>query len=152
MPNQDSFRLVGYCGLYCGLCAQRNRIPQQAQQLQRTLQGEGYDDWYKYVPEMKDSFPPFWRFLQNLAILDCTCRTGGGPPDCKIRQCAKQKKIIVCPQCREYPCQQVQALAEHYPTLIQDGKQLQKVSVEKWVKEQRHRAKHGFAYADIRYP
>jgi len=152
MPNQDSLRLVTYCGLYCGLCAQRSRIPQQARRLQQTLHEEGFDDFYQYVPEMKEAFPPFWQFLQNLATLDCTCRTGGGPPDCKIRNCAKQKSIEVCTQCKEYPCTLIQALAEHYPTLIQDGKRLQKIGLEKWVKEQEERARRGVVYADIRIP
>ncbi|MCK4424536.1 DUF3795 domain-containing protein [Candidatus Bathyarchaeota archaeon] len=152
MSSKNLLRLVGYCGLHCELCAHRNRIPQQAHQLQKSLHEEGFDDWYKYAPEMKDTFPPFWQFLQKLATLDCTCRTGGGPPDCKIRRCAKQKGIEICPQCKEYPCTLIQALAEHYPTVIQDGKRLQKISLENWVKEQEERAKRGVVYADTRIP
>ncbi|MEM3700359.1 MAG: hypothetical protein QXL57_05785 [Candidatus Bathyarchaeia archaeon] len=45
----------------------------------------------------------------------------------------------------------IKSLAEHYPTLIQDGKRLQKVSIEKWIREQEERAKRGVVYADIRY-
>lgn len=153
MSEQDFLRLVTYCGLYCGLCAQHNRIPQQARQLQKSLSEEGFDDFYQYVPEMKDVFPTFWQFLQKLTAFNCSCRIGkGGPPDCKIRCCAKRRNIVVCPQCRDYPCQHVQALAKHYPTLIQDGKRMQEVGVEKWVEEQEQRAKRGFVYADIRYP
>ncbi len=153
MSDQDLLRLVAYCGLYCGLCAQRRRIPQQALRLQKTLHEEGFDDFYQSVPEMKEAFPQFWNFLQSLAKFDCACRTSkGGPPDCKIRGCAERKNIIVCPKCKEYPCQQIQALADRYPTLIQDGKRLQKIGIEKWVIEQERRVKRGFAYADIRYP
>jgi hypothetical protein len=153
MSNQDLLRLVTYCGLYCGLCAQRSRISQQARQLQQTLHEEGFDDFFQYVPEMREIFPTFWEFLQKLATFDCACRTGkGGPPDCKIRSCAKQRNIMVCPQCKEYPRQHIQALAEHYPTLIQDGKRVQKLGIKKWIVEQEKRAKRGFAYADIRYP
>ena len=152
MPNQNLLRHVAYCGLYCGLCAQRNRIPKQARQLQKSLHEEGFDDFYQYVPEMKEIFPPFWRFLQELAKFDCTCRTGGGPPDCKIRQCAKQKSTELCTQCKEYPCKLIQALAEHYPIIIQDGKRLQKIGLPKWVKEQEKRAKRGVVYVDIRVP
>jgi len=152
MPNQNPLCHVAYCSLYCGLCAHRNRIPQQAHLLQKSLHEEGFDDWYQYVPEMKNTFPTFWQFLQKLADLDCTCRTGGGPPDCKIRQCAKQKSVEVCPQCDEYPCQLITALAQHYPTIIQDGKRLRKIGLEKWVKEQQERAKRGVVYADTRYP
>ena len=103
MTNKDMLRLVAYCGLYCGLCAHRNRIPQQAKQLQKSLREERYDDWYQYVPDMKTTLPVFWQFLQKLATRDCTCRTGGGPPDCKIRECAKQKGMQICSQCKEYP-------------------------------------------------
>jgi len=153
MTGNQNFRYVTYCGLYCELCAQRSRIPQQARQLLKSLHEEGFDDFYQYVPKMKETFPPFWRLLNELAQFDCTCRTGkGGPPDCKIRNCAKQKNVIVCPQCKEYPCLLIHSLAEHYPTLIQDGKRLQKIGLEKWIKEQEERAKRGFVYADIRYP
>ena len=152
MSKQDSLRIVGYCGLYCGLCAHRNRIPQQARQLQDSMHDEGYDNWYQYAPELKETFPPFWQFLQKLIDNDCTCRTGGGPPDCNIRQCAKQKAAEVCPQCKEYPCGHVEVLAEHYPNVIQDGKRLQKIELEKWVKEQQERAKRGAVYADMRVP
>jgi hypothetical protein len=152
MSSKNLLCLVGYCGLHCGLCAHRNRIPQQARQLQKSLHEEGFDDWYKYAPDLKDTFPQFWQFLQNLATLDCTCRTGGGPPDCKIRRCAKQKGIEICPQCKEYPCQLITTLAEHYPTVIQDGKRLQKIGLENWVKEQEERAKRGVVYADTRIP
>ncbi|MCR4407622.1 MAG: hypothetical protein NUW24_12000, partial [Anaerolineae bacterium] len=37
---------VAYCGLYCGLCASRRRIPQQAAALRETLRREGYDRGY----------------------------------------------------------------------------------------------------------
>jgi hypothetical protein len=152
MSNQNLLRHVAYCGLHCGLCAHRNRIPQQAKQLQKSLHEEGMDNWYQYIPEMKNTFPTFWQFLQKLVDLDCTCRTDGGPPDCKIRQCAKQKSIEICTQCKEYPCKLIRNLAEHYPTLIQDGKRLQKIGLEKWVKEQEERVKRGVVYADIRHP
>lgn len=152
MKREDLLRQVAYCGLYCGLCAQCSRIPQQAKQLQKSLHEEGYDDWYQYVPNLKDSFPPFWSFLQNLGNMDCTCRTGGGPPDCKIRECAREKKMDVCTDCKEYPCALIQNLAKHYPTLIQDGKRLQEVGLEKWVEQQEERVRRSVVYADIRYP
>jgi len=133
--------------------AQRNRIPHQARQLQQTLHEEGFDDFCESVPEMKDVYPTFQNLLQKLATFDCTCRTGkGGPPDCRIRNCARQRNITVCPQCEKYPCQHIQALAEHYSTLIPDGKRLQKIGLVAWLTEQKQRAKRGFAYADLRYP
>jgi len=131
--------------------ASRNRIPKQAKKLQEALHEEGMDKWYEYVPTIKDTFPTFWKFLQNLTGSDCACRTGGGPPDCGIRACARQKQIGLCPQCGEFPCRLIQDLAEHCPSLIQDGKHLQKIGLQKWIEEQEQRAKRGVVYADFRY-
>ena len=51
-------RLVTYCGLYCGLCAQKNRIPQKAHDLQDAMQKEGYEHWAQNIHGFKD----FWNF------------------------------------------------------------------------------------------
>lgn len=150
--TENTLQLVGYCGLYCGLCAHRNRIPQRAKLLRETLHEEGMDSWHKYYPSMKDTFPTFWKFLDSLVKMDCTCRTGGGPPDCKIRICAKEKGVDLCPFCAEYPCSLIESLAEHYVMVIQDGKRLRKIGLKAWVKEQEARAKRGVVYADTRVP
>ncbi|MDH5448802.1 MAG: DUF3795 domain-containing protein [Candidatus Bathyarchaeota archaeon] len=150
--TKNPLRLVAYCGLYCSLCANRNRIPKRAKLLQETLHGEGMDLWYKYIPSMKDVFPTFWEFLDKLVKTDCACRTEGGPPDCKIRECAKKKAVDTCPLCQEYPCSLIESLAEHYVTAIQDGKRLKKIGLKAWVKEQEERARRGVVYADTRVP
>ena len=148
----DEVRLLGYCGLYCGLCAHRNRIPQRAKLLQESLHEEGWDSWYKFDNSLKETFPAFWDFLDGLVKLDCTCRTGGGPPDCKIRICAKERGIDTCPFCSEYSCSLIEELAEHYITTIQDGRRLCKIGLKAWVAEQEERARRGVVYADTRIP
>jgi len=150
--TENNLRLVGYCGLYCGLCSNRARIPKRAKSLKETLHNEGMDSWYKYIPSMKENFPVFWKFLGQLTKMDCTCRTGGGPPDCQIRICAKEKEVDTCPLCNEYPCDLINNLAEHYIMIIQDGKRLQKIGLKAWVKEQEKRTKRGVVYADTRIP
>lgn len=150
--TDGSLRLVGYCGLYCGLCANRSRIPKRAKQLEETLHEEGMDSWYTRLPSMKDTFPPFWAFLDRLGKLDCTCRTGGGPPDCKIRGCAKKKGVDACPLCEEYPCTLIENLAEHYVMAVQDGKRLKKIGLKAWVEEQEQRVRREVVYADTRIP
>jgi len=149
---ENPLRLVAYCGLYCGLCAHRSRIPERAKLLKETLHEEGVNWYYKYVPSMKDTFPIFWNFLNTLVKIDCTCRTAGGPPDCKIRECAKKKGVDSCPLCSEYPCNLIKHLAEHYVMAIQDGKRLKKIGLKAWVREQEKRAKRRVVYADIRVP
>ncbi|MDH5449252.1 MAG: DUF3795 domain-containing protein, partial [Candidatus Bathyarchaeota archaeon] len=39
-------------------------------------------------------------------------------PDCKIRICAKEKRVDTCPLCREYQCDLINSLAERYVTAI----------------------------------
>jgi hypothetical protein len=151
MKNDKDLRLVTYCGLYCGACSQRVNIPKQARTLMKTLHEEGFDDFYQYVPKMKNDFPVFWRFLGGLSEFDCSCRDGkGGPPDCSIRECARARFMTVCSECSDYPCDEVTALGESYPILIPDGRRMQKIGLEKWIEEQQERANRGFTYADIR--
>jgi len=153
MPNKEALRLVTYCGLHCGLCAQRARIPKQAVQLQETLNTEGLEDFYQYAPDIRNAFPEFKRFLEKLARFDCSCRVGtGGSPDCKIRNCARSRNVEVCALCSEYPCPRIQPMADRYPLLLTDGKHMKEIGVERWVEEQERRAKSGFSYSDIRHP
>lgn len=141
--------LVTYCGLYCGLCAQRGRIPRQANTLRESMSREGYEFWGPGIQGFKE----FWEFLQALCEPEKACpgcRQGGGPPFCTIRKCARERGVDICVECAEYPCHRVQAIAKGYPTLLADGKRMQELGIEAWVKEQEERAKTGFAYVDIR--
>jgi hypothetical protein len=144
--------LVTYCGLYCGLCAQRGRIPQQASMLRETMRREGYEYWGTEVP----GFDAFWQFLGTLCEPETSCpgcRQDGGPPFCTLRKCARERGLEVCVQCDEYPCRRVLGIAKGYPTLIADGQRMREIGLEAWIEEQKERAKTGFAYVDIRcYP
>jgi hypothetical protein len=143
-------RLVTYCGLYCDLCAQRARVPDQAATLRGTLSNEGVEYWGPSIP----GFRPFWDFLSRLCTRDNACpgcRQGGGPPECRIRACARERGIEVCPNCEDYPCELVTRLGAAYPTMVADGTRLKRIGVEAWIAEQDERAKTGFAYCDIRY-
>ena len=140
---------VTYCGLYCGLCAQRNRIPPRAAALYDAMQKEGYEFWGNELP----GFSLFWKFLTGLAESDdrCSCRKGtGGPPFCGIRKCASARQVTICPLCNDYPCHRILSLSEGYPTLLADGARIREIGLEAWVAEQEDRAKTGFSYADIR--
>lgn len=144
--------LVTYCGLYCGLCTQKCRIPAKASELQEIMKKEGYEYWGDTIP----GFTDFWKFLQELARPDpgVNCRTGNcGAPFCTIRKCAREKGIDLCLYCGDYPCKRVLGIAQGYPTLLADGERIRKIGLDAWIKEQEERAETGFAYADIRcYP
>lgn len=149
MPD---LKLVTYCGLYCGLCSQKNRIPQKAKDLHNIMKLEGYEYWGGELPGFKE----FWKFLRGLIKLQnrYACRDGKcGAPFCGIRKCAIKKGIDICVFCKEYPCKKIGAIAKGYPTLLADGQRLKEIGIDKWLKEQKDRAKTGFCYCDIRrYP
>ena len=144
--------LVTYCGLYCGLCAQRHRIPQRAQSLRESMQKEGDELWGQDIPGFKE----FWAFLSRLGESESTCscrKETCGPPFCGIRKCARSKGIDVCAFCEDFPCDRIQGIARGYPTLLADGTRMKEMGIEVWIKEQKERATTGFAYVDIRcYP
>lgn len=143
---------VAYCGLYCGLCASRRRIPQQAANLREVLTAEGYDRGYFDIPGLEGIFPAFWEGLNLLAERPCAgCRGEGGYPDCPIRICAKEREITVCSACAEFPCERL-AMLHRYPTCLADNAWMRQVGLQRWIIEQEARAARGFAYADIRYP
>jgi hypothetical protein len=146
----DQLELVAYCGLYCGLCAERTRIPERAAALQRAMAEEGWPFWGPTMPD----FIEFWRFLEQLGTGGgCPgCRAGGGYPECQIRICVRERGVELCGQCPDLPCSHVEALAARYPTLLADNRRLQAVGLARWLEEQRERARRGVVYADMRYP
>ena len=148
----EDLRLVTYCGLYCDLCAQRERISRQASALRASMINESYEFW---GPELS-GFNEFWSFLTDLCDPDKACpgcRQDGGAPFCGIRKCARKRGVEICVFCEEYPCERVLEIAKGYPTLIADGQRMRQLGVEAWIQEQEKRAETGFAYVDIRcYP
>lgn len=143
---------VTYCGLYCGLCASRRRIPRQAAALRETLRKEGYDRGYFDLPGLERVFLAFWEGLGLLAEVPCPgCRAGAGFPGCSVRVCAQEREATACPLCPDFPCDRL-AMLNHYPLLVSDGKRMRQIGVEKWVEEQEAREAAGFAYVDVRYP
>ncbi len=140
---------VAYCGLYCGLCAQRNRIPKRAEALRESMCKEAWDRWGHDIPNFKE----FWSFLNDLAESESRCRCRGGecgPPFCAIRKCARQKSVDVCPFCDDYPCDRIQGLAKGYVTMLADGERMKRLGIGAWIEEQEARRKTGFAYVDTR--
>lgn len=147
---EDALHLVTYCGLYCELCAERSRIPRLAADLQDAMAEEGWPSWGQEVP----GFAEFWQFLEGLqAEGGCPgCRAGGGYPDCRIRRCARERGVVLCAGCADWPCKEINTLGTRYPMLVADNRRLQRIGIARWLDEQRERARRGVVYADWRYP
>lgn len=151
MSKPEEMKYVTYCGLYCGLCNRRSRIPQQSQILRDSMIKDGYDQWgEQFLPNFKE----FWTFLNERCKPDkcCPgCRQGGGNPECEIRKCARQRNVDICINCDDYPCRHVSELGKKYSTLIEDGQRLKEISLDLWLQEQTKRAKTGFFYQEDKY-
>lgn len=142
---------MALCGLYCGLCASRRRIPSRAAALRAALRQEGYDRGYFDDPELERVFAALWQGLNRLADRPCPgCRAGGGYPNCPVRACAREKRVVVCPLCADFPCERLKILHK-YPLFLADARRMQQVGLDAWVAEQEERAAAGFAYADVRF-
>jgi len=111
--------LIGYCGLYCGDCAD---YTQRMADLARDLRGELRrhrvaqiaDALAKvsFFKEFKD-YEKCYNLLGTMMKMRCsqTCRGNGGPPNCKIRKCCRAKDIEGCWQCDEFPtCEKLKML------------------------------------------
>lgn len=149
---QDLTYVVTYCGLYCKLCDNLGRVPQQATSLHTTLKKGG---WEHFGPHIMPGFKEFWARLEQLRQVDPNfegCRGGKcGNPECNIRKCAQNRQVKLCSSCENYPCKHIYELAERYPNLIGEGRRQQKVGLEQWIREQEERCITGFCYCDIRY-
>lgn len=142
--------LVTYCGLYCGLCSSRNKVPRQAAALLETMKKEGAEYW---GGEIFPGFAEFWKLLERLTDPEKVCpgcKQGGGPAFCGIRKCARERKISTCPLCDDFPCDKIDMIAKGYVTIIPDGERIRKIGLDTWIQEQEKRSRTGFCYCDIR--
>ena len=148
----DALKHVTYCGLYCGLCAEIARVPAQAKALRDTLRAEG---WEHFGESVRPGFKEFWECLEFFSRDEGACpgcRAGGGFPGCEIRKCAQERELLVCSECGDFPCENIEKLGEAYPLLIADGHRQKKIGLDAWIAEQEGRRATGFCYADIRNP
>jgi len=97
--------LIAYCGLSCSKCLNhKGRIADLARDLRKELREEKFDKaaegLSKYFKQFKD-YEQCYEVLGAMVRLRCkrTCRGGGGPPSCKIRNCCVTKGIEGCWEC-----------------------------------------------------
>lgn len=80
-----------------------------------------------------------------MAVAAESCRNRkGGPPNRAIHACAKGKGVFVCMDCMDFPCEKWNAISRIHPLLEKDTERYREVGKEKWLDEQRAKAKKGF--------
>ncbi len=115
--------LIGYCGLYCGDCfGYTETVADLARDLRKELQRAHFDELAKVisqVPAFKafESYAQCYDVLGALMKLRCkeACRGGGGPPQCEIRTCSRERKLAGCWLCDEFKtCTKLDMLRPHH--------------------------------------
>jgi len=98
--------LVAYCGLYCGDCfGYKGKVADLARDLRKELRQAKFNRVAEGIPFKEfRHYKECYEVLGAMVRLRCrkTCRSGGGPPFCKMRTCCQQKGIEGCWQCDEF--------------------------------------------------
>lgn len=107
--SQETFEAVknqmGPCGISCALCNLGNgTVAETAKKLKEYLGFYEVPSWAATAPGGSEiDFDDLNKNLDWMnTYLSCLgCERGGGPPDCVIRTCAKEKGLVLCSECSE---------------------------------------------------
>ena len=101
---EQSFDLIGYCGLNCADCfSYKKTVSEAAKTLRRELRTAKLKDLWTDIPFLGE-YNTFKKSLDGLAMMRCkkACREGGGNPWCKIRKCAPKVEYVGCWECSDF--------------------------------------------------
>ena len=146
---KKKINLIGYCGMYCGDCpAYTQKMADLARDLRAEFRlyriGRMADQMAKepFFKEFKH-YNSCYRLLGTIMKLRCTklCKGGGGPPDCKIRICAREKGFDGCWQCDDFTsCSNLEILKDNYGSAnLRNLRKLKLVGPDAFVKGKRYR-------------
>jgi hypothetical protein len=144
--------LTAYCGLYCGACdIYQKRIGQSGNELKKVLDAYRFEEISTQVPGL-GNYEAFHKVLNTLVTIfgQCSgCPKGGGPPQCEIRNCCREKGHKACAECSSVPCEKLKIMLDSYPQLGQDLKEIKKSGLEKWSQEQQRKVDKGLRYSEF---
>lgn len=96
---------IGPCGITCATCDLGNgTVAETAQKLREYLKMYGVQSWAPTVPGGTDlDFSGLEKALNWVQTYTrCLgCEQGGGPPDCTIRTCSREKGYELCSECTD---------------------------------------------------
>lgn len=139
--------LIAYCGLYCGTCA---CYTQDAANLAKDLGKElhkhkfaKYADYLAKLPGLGafENYAEFSELLKVVETLRCKGCETSGPAGCKIRTCARQKRLAGCWECEKMVCGKFDALKKSGDrTYIKNLREIRKSGPAAFVKKQTRQA------------
>jgi hypothetical protein len=151
--SKNPKNLVGYCGLYCGACGiHQGKIKQAVENLQKIINAYGFN---KFTAELAKWEPAFQHYKEYENVLngfvkmfgECPgCTQGGGPPDCAIRQCCKQKAYTTCAECAETG--KCEKLLAYGPQALERLQKIKAMGIDKYAEEMQRKVSAGYCYLD----
>jgi hypothetical protein len=104
-PNSPVEGQVGPCGIVCAACDLGNgSVAQTARRLNEYLKFYQVPSWASQVPGGSEvdfsQLEKALNWLQTYALC-FGCERGGGPPDCGIRNCSREKGYELCSECSD---------------------------------------------------
>ncbi len=151
MLDNQGKELAGYCGLYCGACSMKNgQIRNTASMLKQLLDTYKYSEWAPLVAEIFPAtkhYPEFDGVLDWLTTWDCeACQEGGGPPQCAIRLCAREKGFSGCWECSQSTCDKLAGIDQSTPVAAENRQSIRATGLQAWLEQQAGQAAGGFSY------
>ena len=131
---------VGPCGIVCISCPLGSgTIAETAGRTREFIKDCKISEWAQMVSE--DGGKIDWdqvveglEWMTKYAIC-AGCESGGGPPDCTIRICARDKGIELCSSCSELDsCDNFDWLKDHGEKLKETLKKSRGMSKEEYIK------------------
>lgn len=131
---------VGPCGIVCISCPLGSgTVAKTAGQTRGFIEGYKISEWAPYVS--MDGERIDWdqvvrgmEWMMKYAVC-AGCESGGGPPDCTIRICAKENGVELCSSCDELSsCDKFDWLGEHGEQLRETLKNCRGASKEEYIK------------------
>ena len=124
---------MGPCGTVCATCDLGNgTVAEIAHDLKQMLQDWGISLWASRIPGGSDiDFHNLEKSLDwiNTYTICLGCESGGGPPECSIRRCAKERGYMLCSECLELEG------CNNFNFLEKSGKRLKQKLKERKTKE-----------------
>lgn len=140
--------LIAYCGLYCVDCpAYTQTLANLAKNMRAELRHYRFGqmaDLMSKEPFFKEFkyYDKCYRLLGTMMKLRCTklCKGNGGPPNCKIRKCARKKGLDGCWQCDDFTsCKNLEILKDNYGSAnLRNLRKLRKQGPDAFIKGKRY--------------
>lgn len=131
---------AGPCGIVCGACTLGSgTVAETAGQTKKSIVDCQIPSWAPFVPggEAIDWAAVDRALTWMETYARCAgCENGGGPPDCTIRICAREKGYDLCSSCEELEeCTRFDWLRDHGQQIKERLMQCRGLSREEYIKK-----------------